>query len=380
MLPLLLAFFCSVSELPTVPMPNIVPADPPIVIRHDKADSAYINLGKTFPSVAKVGKRGGDGTLIAPQWILTAAHVAEGMYRRKGADLKIYFNKDESGLPIDKIFIHPDFGNQQGADIALIKLKFPMEAIEPAQLYSQTDEVGQEIIIVGHGDVKNGQGGEWKVDGIKRGATNKIDEVEETRIVFDFDEPSAGTELEGTAGRGDSGGPAFIITNGIPYVAGISSMGRPGKNGPGTYGAVEYYTRVSHYIDWLNQTMADPGKSRSLADSPLAQKNSNERRQDHRGNVVVRRGGKSDVVKGLGLMLRQENDKIRIGGKADPLVPIAFREVMFRPPSFLESLNGVSYRSLERFKADFAKIKPGEAFNIQFTIQGKLSTYKGIKL
>ena len=37
-----------------------------------------IEFAKPFTSVCKVGKKGGDGTLIDSNWVLTAAHVAEG--------------------------------------------------------------------------------------------------------------------------------------------------------------------------------------------------------------------------------------------------------------------------------------------------------------
>ena len=85
-------------------------------------------------------------------------------------------------------------------------------------------------------------------------------------------------------------------------------------------------------------------------------------------------------LQGLGLMLMEENGKIRIRGKADPMVPAAFRDVMFRPPSFIESLNGKVYTSLQDFKEEFGKIKTGETFKIQFMIQGELKFFEGKKI
>ena len=350
------------------------PDHPPIVIRHDKSDAEYLALGKKFPSVCKVGKRGGDGTLIAPQWIMTAAHVAQGMFRRQGKDLKIYFENKAEGYLIDKIFIHPDFAPMQGADIALILLKKPVQGIDPAQWYTQKNEAGKNIIIVGHGDFKNGKGGEWVVDGKKRGATNVIDEATSNKIIFDFDEPPGGTELEGTAGRGDSGGPAFIMKDNIPFIAGISSAGMPGKNGPGTYGAVEHYTRVSSYQDWIKSTIENPALEKALSKNDLPSPN-----RKRNGNPRIQGPG-SDPLPGLGLMLMEENGKIRIGGKADSMVPKTFRQVMFRPPSFIESFNGKSYTSLEQFKQDFNKLKKGENFKIKFKIQGKVQSFEGRKM
>lgn len=340
-----------------------------IVIRHDKNDEEYIELGKEFPAVCKVSKRAGDGTLISPEWILTAAHVAQGMFQRTGTAFKIYFGHQKEGYEVERIFIHPDFALSQGADIALIQLKKKVEGIKPISLYTRKDEAGKEIIIVGHGDFKTGEGGEWKVDGLKRAATNIIDEATQNRIVFDFDKPSAGTELEGTAGRGDSGGPAILFEDNQPFVAGISSAGLPGENGPGTYGAIEHYTRVSAYVDWINETIKNPVDIKALSEDNTVNKN---RRS------MGRPGG--GPVPGLGLILMEENGKIRIGGKADPMVPEAFRQVMFRPPSFLVSFNEKPYDNLEDFKKDFADIKSGEDFTIQFNIQGKLKSFTGKKM
>lgn len=53
-----------------------------IVIRHDRADAQYRALAEKFPAVSSFG-RAGAATLVAPQWVVTAAHVAAHM-RREG--------------------------------------------------------------------------------------------------------------------------------------------------------------------------------------------------------------------------------------------------------------------------------------------------------
>ena len=50
-----------------------------------------LEFGKKYTSVCKIGLKGGDGTLIENSWVLTAGHVAEGMYRRTNGDLSVYF-------------------------------------------------------------------------------------------------------------------------------------------------------------------------------------------------------------------------------------------------------------------------------------------------
>ena len=39
-------------------------------------------------------------------------------------------------------------------------------------------------------------------------------------------------------------------------VAGVSSAGFDGASGPGTYGAVDHFTRVSDYLGWIRETLA----------------------------------------------------------------------------------------------------------------------------
>lgn len=331
-----------------------------ISIRDDKPDEEYLSLGKKYPQVCKVGERGGDGTLIGPRWIITAAHVADGMYARHGDKLKIFFQGDNEGVLVKSIYIHPEFKPMGNHDIALIELSKPITIVSPAGLYGKSDESGKRIVIVGHGDFKTGIGGEWLVDGKKRAATNLIEKTTEDHIIYHFDDPSSKrtTELEGTAGRGDSGGPAFITDEGNLYVAGISSAGLAGKNGPGTYGAVEYYTRVSTHLKWINDVL-----ERKIING----NNSASRPQPSR-------------LEGLGLILEQGNNRINIIGKVDPEVPKEFRDVLFNPqPSFIVSLNGKKYELLELFNKAFKAIKKGSRYEIEFSVRGKISKFETIR-
>ena len=79
--------------------------------------------------------------------------------------------------------------------------------------------------------------------------------IDDGRLVFRFDPPPQGEELAGAPGRGDSGGPALLRQGGTVYVAGVSSAGYDGANGPGTYGAVDHSTRVSDYLDWIRTSI-----------------------------------------------------------------------------------------------------------------------------
>jgi hypothetical protein len=229
--------------------PATRPADH-IVIRHDRPDSLYRALGERFPSVARIGRRG-DGTLIAPRWILTAAHVALGADR---AGITVALGGRT--YAIERVVVHPDWRELGPHDIGLILLREPVAGVTPVSLYRGTDEAGRVATIVGHGDTRTGLGGPWQSDGRVRGAHSRVARAGDAHLVFAFERPPAGEDLGGAPGRGDSGGPAFLLRGDSVFVAGVSSAGFDGEAGPGTYGAVDHFTRVSRYAAWIEAAMA----------------------------------------------------------------------------------------------------------------------------
>lgn len=338
-----------------------------IVSRHDKLDKEYLELGEKFPEVGKVGQRGGDGTLIASNWVVTAAHVAEGMYQKFGKDFNIFFNG--KAYEIESIFIYPEFSPMGPHDVALVKLKSDVTGIKPVDLYRNNDEQGKDIVLVGHGDFKTGNEREWKMDGKRRAATNRVNEANPLFIIYRFDSPDSKevTELEGTAGRGDSGGPAFILEGEKKFVAGISSAGTPGENGPGTYGAVEHYTRISTHLNWIDNVLQ--GKIKEFNGQTLADQQPRPGKQQ----------GALQVFQGLGLFLRQGDNQIVIEGKIDQEVPREFREVIFGNGSYIISLNGKKYHSLDLFSKDFNAIKGGISYEIVFSVKGQIQKFDVVR-
>lgn len=240
-----------------------------LIHRHDVDDSKLIELAKQYPQICHFNN--GEGTLIAPQWVLTAGHVGE-LYENETDQKKLTISCLGQNYLIDKVFVHKEYngegrGNLEN-DIALVKLKTPVQNVIPAKLYSARDEKGKQITLVGSGYTGTGLTGPQKEkwDRITRAVTNKIDGTEGRYIFFRFDAPHSknATELEGISGPGDSGGPAFVKVNKEIVIVGISSHQKimievddqGNKTGEeGQYGVVEFYTRVSDYSNWIKEVM-----------------------------------------------------------------------------------------------------------------------------
>jgi V8-like Glu-specific endopeptidase len=223
-----------------------------------------IEFAKEFTAVCKVGLKGGDGTLIEKNWVLTAGHVADGMFKRTNGNLSVYFENGNE-YKVKNVFLHPKFKPMGLYDIALLELDNKVKDIVPIKINENTNEINKMIFLVGHGDKKKANG-TWIKDGKLRGYTNIIDQVNETHLIFDYDSPENNpTEREGTSGPGDSGGPALLKEGNNYYVAGVSSMGDPGIDGPVSFGAIEYFVRVSKFQNWIRETIKMPNTQNTLS-------------------------------------------------------------------------------------------------------------------
>lgn len=242
----------------------MVPLHQPIIRRDDRPDSSYLNLGREAKALVSIG-RDGDGTLINPRWVLTAGHVARSLSRRE----PVMQSVDIGGVTytVKATFVDPEWTELGPHDIGLLYLDRPVVGVVPVLLYRDEAEKGLVATLLGHGATGTGSTSDRTEDGKARGATSRVDSVDAKWLYFSFDAPPSGTELEGAPGAGDSGGPALVKINGMTFVAGVSSAGYDGKNGPGSYGAVDVFTRVSTHADWIDKTIASATSAPSGAPS-----------------------------------------------------------------------------------------------------------------
>ena len=238
-----------------------------VIVRHDRDLGRTLELGARFPAVCAAGAA--SGTLLGPRWVLTAAHVVEAF---GPFDYRVRCGERESRVA--RAFVHPGQEEmpwgRRAHDVALLYLEQPIEGIEPVRIYRGGDELGemQELgklaVIAGTGFFGTAESGAVTRDGRRRAVTNRIVDLDEEWLKLVFSRPPGGTELEGIAAAGDSGGPLLIELEDEALLVGVGSYGEyiDAEGGEGSYGTMDFYARVSRYADWIDTvvTTVDAGR------------------------------------------------------------------------------------------------------------------------
>jgi hypothetical protein len=237
------------------------------VVDDNNVDSPFGGVG----SLTRNGHEVYSAVVIAPQYVLTAAHVVQGTLFPGSFSFNLNIGGDLSfSVPVTEIYISPEYKGfkprADGAvhsDLAVLRLAHPVPAGTPVyHLHEGAVLPGQPIVFVGYG-----AGGDTRGDpglaprpSVKRLGVSSIERVlvDSTNAtpadVFVFRSAPMLSTPARRAGLaiGDSGSPAFVQgSDGRLELAGINTFIFGSRAAPGSFVAGGGGIVLGPHASWI---------------------------------------------------------------------------------------------------------------------------------
>jgi hypothetical protein len=269
-----------------------------VIIRADVEDAGYRIPASALPALVDMPEEG-HGVLIAPQWVVTAAHAAP--MQMQGMDEEVSIGG--VARKVKRVVTYPGYGKlpdrlihealatgdlskltaflASSDDIALIELASPVTDVAPIALYRGDQEVGMTAELVGKGATGNGSAGQDSHSPHRsalRHAFNVIVGANQRYVWYRFDSPASALPLEGITGSGDSGGPLLIGDGSSRQLVGLASWSKYPPDHPfwktwtpdrpfveGFYGQIVHAVRISRYVPWIEGVISASAEQQRAA-------------------------------------------------------------------------------------------------------------------